>query len=144
MHTLRSFAVISALTACVLLFAENSFSQNKAAKASPRVKLANVDTSVKAMRNVTYEQIFANPKVVCIEPGAEVTGFTISFQPKRKDYIGPFVTKGVTIADKQIALLKKLQADTIESVNMFIEDIHVKYKGEEVTASPLIMTVRKH
>ena len=132
---------------CIVCFSKNSFSQKKTGKSRLIVELANVpDTSMRvALTN--YDPILSNPRLVCTEPEAEVTEFWVSFQPKGKDYIGPFTVTGSSRLDSNPRLmewLKKLKESDTEKVTMFIENIHVKYKGEDVTLSPKFFMIHPH
>ena len=108
---------------------------------SPISKFPNVDTGRKVILT-SYDPILSAPKVVCMEQGAEVTSFSISFQLIGKDrYFGPYETKGSKLADAQISLLKQFKAEKIEKVRVFVEEIHTKYNGEDRITNPIIVTI---
>ena len=134
---------IPVVLVCMLCSSKNVFSQGKTWKSNVYVTLANVpDTSWHA--NIkSYEPIISNPQLVCSEPSGEITRFTVSFQPKGKDFAGPFVTTGSKLTNNPMVVtwLEKLKASGTEKVRMYIEEIHVTYKGEDLTARPIILTI---
>ena len=129
---------------CTLCLSENSFSQNHPGRNGSVIKFANVDFANKNA-TVTYEQILANPGFTILAPGYEVLSFTLSFQPKGKDFIGPYTTKGSKLTDKEIEIFKKLRDSGNEKVKVFLEDIKAAGPDKQVrSVSPLIFTIEQH
>lgn len=141
-----SLVLLPFLLVGTLCISSYAFSQDKPWKDKPFARLANVtDTSWRVVLT-SYDPILSNPQLVCTEPGAEITGFSVSFQPKGKDYIGPFKATGSKLTNNKrvIEVLNELKVSGNEQVNMFIEDIHIKYKGEEIPVKPLIIRIQPH
>ena len=59
-------------------------------------------------------------------PGWEVVSFTLSLQPKGKDYCGPYITKGSKLTDKEIAVIRKLRDEKVGKVQVFFEEVEAK------------------
>ena len=143
-HTLTAVArtkmlvFIPLLMVCILCFSKNIFSQNKTASTTPVAKMAKMDAS--GGKITSWDVILADPTLVCPD-GGQVLSFSLSFQPKGLDYAGPFATQGNRLPAKGIEWINKFKEQGVEKVQMFIEDIRVKYKGEDKMLSPVIITV---
>ena len=134
----KMLVFIPVIMVCLLCFSKNIFSQNKATATGPVAKMAKLDIS--SGKVTSWDAILEDPTVVCSD-GGQVTEFTLSFQPKSKDYVGPYKTSGNRFTAKQIEWINKFKAEGIEKVQMFVEDIHVKYKGADKVAGTIIVTV---
>ena len=75
---------------CLLCLPTHSFCQSI-------LKFANLADGQKV---TSYDAVLSNPQFLCA-PGWEVLTFTLSFQPKGKEYYGPYVTKGPKLTEKR-------------------------------------------
>lgn len=143
MIVLKSKALLLVPFVCMLCFSGNTFSQNKSGKEFPVAKFANIDLNRNPV--ATYEQVLANPVFTWSLPGYEMLYFSLSFQPKGKDFIGPFTTKGSKLTDKEIEIIKKLRAEGIENVKVFFEDIKAAGPDKQVrNLGSIIFTIEQH
>jgi len=122
----------------VCIFSENSFSQNTAAK--PFLKFGNVPPIGTNVIITDYDMVLSNPQFICT--GGEVISFILSFQPRAKDFVGPFKTKGDRLTDEEIAVFKRLRYERVERVQVFFEEIKIKKPDGLIrTAAPLTFTI---
>ena len=116
--------LLTLIQLCVWCFCGNIFAQDKIGKYGPVLRLANVSWGdYKHPVYATYEQILSDPSFVSIPPGHKVISFTILYQPKGKDYWGPYSANGNKFNNKQLAILKHFRDDGLDSIKVSIEDI---------------------
>ncbi len=118
------------LLLCLLCAARSSFAQKTTKKPATVSIFGKANASFTS--HITYAQMLTGPAITCTEADAEVTGYTISFLPKGKDYYGPFKVNGSNKLQPQvIAFLKGLQDSSIANTRIFVENIIVKRNGRE-------------
>ena len=145
----KMLVFIPLLMVCILCFSKNIFSQGNAKKkALDAVMLtSHPDTAMYKHHLITnYDLILSDPQLVSVHPGAKVTSFAVSFQPKGKDYLGPYTVSGSSRLDHNpriMEILNNLKANDTEVVRMYIEEIHVNYNDKDST-EPWALIYRIH
>jgi hypothetical protein len=86
----------------------------------------------------TYDQMLANPMIICKGNSCKITEFTISFLPKDQDFIGPFRTSGNLIGPAQVDLIKRLQESKNEKTRVFIENVVMNCNGTEIKGPSIV------
>ncbi len=147
MHTLvskcRMTCFAPLLLVCMLCATGSVFPQDKANRNAPAIRFANVDVSKPS--TATYEQVLSDPQFEWNVPGWKILTFTLSFQPKGKDYYGPFPTKGGKLTEKEIAIFKAYRDQGIKTLRVFIEDIKAQGPDTQVrNLGSLIFTIEQH
>ena len=102
------------------------------------VRLGNVKKSVTHFGNkhpysdakTTYDYILANPRMVCDEPGYEVSRYTLTFIPRGKDLVGPYHITGAALTERDKTWLKNRKEER-SNTRIAIEDIFLKHNGRE-------------
>ncbi len=141
----KMLVFIPLLLVCVLCFSKNIFARGDHGKPRPIVTLNNIPDTTLGLVIDNYDIILSDPRLDCRVPGVKITGFMVSFQPKGEDYIGPYEVKGsadFNSNEKIIETLKKLKESKNELVKIFIENIHVEYKGADIIVRPIIIRVQ--
>lgn len=126
---------------CLFCIPTQGFSQKTAAAKIAITPFGINDTA--AYYTVTYDQILANPTIVCNTASCTLVSFTISFLPKGQDFMGPFKIDGATrITQLQLDLLKKLKDDKVTETRIFIENVQVSCNGKIVNLSPKLLKAK--
>ena len=124
----------------VLGISINSFSQDK--------KLPVISVSgyrgdgVKAVP-ASKIKIMTDPVLRCPDHDCQIVSCDVSFKfkngstGKKGQYYGPFSSKGNSIPDKVLQLMKEFSGG---EVTLYFDDIHVILNGQEVSATPVFLT----
>lgn len=81
--------------------------------------------------NTTYDDVLANPKIVCDVPGCEVSHFIITtLVPPARDLYGPFSTDGAEVKEQVMTWIKD-KKDRKELATIVVEDIEVTCNGRK-------------
>ena len=116
--------------------------------AQPRKELPNVtvklgsilgnhmvgDSIVKVI--VHPAEILANPRIIPDSPGVEILDYKCSILSSDNNYWGPFVLPGSML---DYRLIDKIKDVNFVKGRIFLENIHVRYKGFELMANNLII-----
>jgi hypothetical protein len=104
-----------------------------------KIRLGNIKSSVTTYNRmawqeaaIPYDEILANPKVVCDMPNCEVTHFTVSIIPRGADLYGPFSTNGHELNEKVKSGLLELR-EAKNKAKIIFEDIQVNNNGKNET-----------
>ena len=124
------------LAAGIISFSQGSFAQKQPDKSMPIIQLTNVKTDNNMRLKITKDQVMADPNIRCKLAGCEVKDFTISFAPSGEGIHGPYKTAGSKIKEEQLAFLRESHNPEIK---IFIEDVHLKNNGKDITTKPLIL-----
>ena len=143
MHTIKNhstskirMAVIAPLLmVCIICCSQNGFAQKPTGKKPPKVTLAGIDSS-----SAPLSKVLANPVLTTNEPGCEVTKFSMMILPEGGNIQGPFFRTGAKIGPNQLSMLSEF---TNMKVRVFIDEVHVKCKGQDTIIAPGV-TMRLH
>lgn len=115
------------------IHSEYSWSQNN--QWLHKVRLGNIKTTKTTYNKyagqesaATYDQILANPKIICDMPDCIVTHYNISIIPPGQDIYGPYSTNRDELSEKNIELIRNWK-DTKKKLKIVIEDIHIAFNG---------------
>ena len=136
----KMLVFVPVLISCLLLFSKNSFSQKGKGNGNHTTVAVFGSNNKTDVAHFTYEQILKDPFITCTEADGEVTGYTISFLPKGKDFYGPFKVNGSNkLQPNTIAFFKGLQDSSIANTRIFVENIIVKRNGKEEAPQTMIL-----
>ena len=144
---LKSFVIITPLL--LLLLSLQADGQGTALIQD--VRLGNIKASVTnygkhgGMEHsaITYDEILANPNMVCDKPGCLVTHFTLSVVPKGADFLGPFSTAGAALTENNKTGLVKLKEAKAANAKMIIDSIEVNCGGaNQLLKGLLVFTIK--
>ncbi len=92
----------------------------------------------------TFSKILANPRLVSIEPGGVVNGYSIIFLPKGKDLLGSYNHWDITdgkLDQHDLDMIKGFIDAKEMHLKVIIEEIKVVHNNTKYTAAPIILTV---
>ena len=82
------------------------------------------------------DEIIADPHIVPDSPGVQILDYKCSIMTSMNEYWGPFVKEGSTLDEK---ILDKIRNEKFIKGRIFLENIHVRYKGLELMANNIIV-----
>jgi len=106
------------------------YAQKTKIKFPYKVKLADYDSA-----KVPLKIILATPRLTTTYPDCEIASYSISFEPDSGEYFGPFIVKGPAIPENQVNYLREF---TNRSVRIFIDELHLNYKGKDSLINPYL------
>ena len=134
----KMLVFIPLATVCIFCFSKNSFSQKPNQKGLIAFPFGITDTA--QLTHATYDQMLANPSLVCKQANCKVTEFDISFLPKGKDFLGPYHIKGSSLIDGMaLKLMKQIKDSGYANTRVFIENIHISCNGQDMLARTIAM-----
>ena len=81
-------------------------------------------------------EILANPRIIPDSPGCTVLEYMASIMTSDNRYWGPFVTQSDTLDQK---IVNKIKDENFVKGRIFIENIHLRYKGLELMGNNIII-----
>lgn len=96
----------------------------------PRVILGTIETD-----NASREKILAYPRLISLELGCEIKGYTFSISGGGKSW-GPVDVKGAVLNEDIKDQVKEMDAPKMK---VTIDNIKVVYNGKEVMARPIVI-----
>ncbi len=120
------------IAAMVCLLSLSLSAQVRKVEEVPLARLSNIEGP-----NVIVQNILANPRFNAMDPVSSVSEFTISFNVKGGEYLGPYTIKGDRLTAHEIGIIRGLPVGS----RIFVEHVQLQRGVNELSAKPILLKV---